>query len=357
MRIPRSFLALPFVLAAACALSAPAFSQPKTSGADDAQQADEHFRKGKELVNAGRLKEAREEYLAAFRLRRSYDVAGNLGSVESSLGMPRDAAEHLSFAIHNYAASGTTPEQLERAKTKLVEAERQVGTVKLSVNIDGAEVIVDGKSVGRAPLGDDVFVDVGERTIEARLAGYESAKQTIKIAKAQALPVKLMLVIASPPVPTASAVPLASASASAGPPPVPSSSTAPIVPVAAGGPSKPVLITGGVVTGLAVVAGVVFTVIANGKATDAAAKSGEVLKSGGAEACGSASGCGELHGLLGDRATFSDAALRTFVGAGVLGAATVVYALAAPRATSKAGLRAVPMVSASGGGIVLGGAW
>lgn len=353
MRSPRSILALPFVLAAAFALSAPAFSQPKASGADDAQQADEHFRKGKELVNAGRLKEGREEYLAAFRLRRSYDVAGNLGSVELLLGMPRDSAEHLSFALHNYAASGTTPEQLERAKQKLVEAARQVGTVKLLVSVDGAEVLVDGKPVGRAPLGDDLFVDVGERTIEARLAGYDSAKQTIKIAKAQALPVKLTLAVVSAPLPTASAVPLVSAL----PPPVASGTSVPIIPVVASGPSKPVLITGGLVTGLAVVAGIVFTVIANGKATDAEAKGAEVLKSGGPQACGSAPGCTELHGLLSDRGTFSDAALWTFVGAGVLGVGTAVYALAAPRTTSKTGLRAVPVVSASGGGVVLGGAW
>jgi hypothetical protein len=349
---------LPVLLAAAFGLSAPAFSQPKPAGADDTQQADEHFHKGKELMASGRVKEAREEYLTAFRLRRSYDVAGNLGSAELTLGFPRDAAEHLLFALHHYAASGTTAAQLETAKQRFAEAERQVGRLKVSVSMNGADVLVDGTVVGRAPLDEDVFVEPGERTVEARLAGYEPAKQTIKSGKGTAQLVSLKLTIADPPpVPSASAVPLASASASASPPPVPSGSTAPIVPVGAGGPSKPVLITGGVVTGLAVVAGVVFTVLANGKATDAATKGGEVLKSGGAEACGSAPGCTELHGLLVDRGTFSDAALWTFVGAGVLGVGTAVYALAAPRTMSKTGLRAAPMISASGGGIVLGGAW
>jgi hypothetical protein len=354
MRTPRSILALPFVLAAVCSLSAPAFSQPKTSGADDAQQADEHFRKGKELVNAGRLKEARDEYLAAFRLRRSYDVAGNLGSVESSLGMPRDAAEHLSFAIHNYAASGTTPEQLERAKSKLVEAERQVGTVKLSVNVDGAEVLVDGKSVGRAPLGDDVFVDVGERTIEARLAGYESAKQTIKIAKAQALPVKLMLVIASPP------VPMASASASAGRPPVPSGSTAPLLPPPSRRSSAPGFVLGGV--GLAAaVTGVVLLAVSSSKLGEAQTLGKTIDAAGGycfASGSNLSEKCNELHSTTKEVATLHDAGVGVLIGGGALAVAGVAYLLwPSPKAAPSASFHVAPAITPTAQGLLVEGSF
>src|SRR5262245_10412829 len=128
LRIPATL----FLLAASVALSTPGFSQPKADATDAAAQADEHFRKGKELLKEGKRREAREKYLAALKLKKSYDVAGNLGSLELLLKMPRDAAEHLAFAVRNYASTGTTPEQLEKAKQKLAEAkkrseERRVG--------------------------------------------------------------------------------------------------------------------------------------------------------------------------------------------------------------------------------------
>lgn len=355
MRSPRSIFTLPFVLAAALALSAPAFSQPKAGGADDAQQADEHFRKGKELLKAGDKKGAREEYLAAFRLKRSYDVAGNLGSLELTLGLPRDAAEHLSFALRSYAASGTTAEQLEKARQRLVEAERQVGTVKLSVSVEGAEVLVDGKAVGRAPLGEDLFVEPGERTIEARLSGYEAARQTITLAKGQAVPVTLTLAAVAVAVPIASAVPMASASVA--PPPVP---TVPKPVEDSGGPSKPVLIAGGVVTGAALIAGVAFVVVSNGKSSDVQDQLGTLRSTNGARACTGTSvpaECATVQDTIGAKDSFANLALWSFVGAGALGIGTAVYALTAPRGARKTEMRAAPIVTAHGGGIVIGGAW
>ncbi len=145
---------------------------------------------------AGKKREAREEYLAAFRLKQSHDVAGNLGNVELALGMRRDAAEHLSFAIRALRAeSGTTPEQIEKAKQKLAEAKRQVGTVSVSVSVPGAEVLVDGVSVGRAPLEGELFVEPGTRHVSpARLAGHEDAKQTIEAGKGTEQAVALTLV-------------------------------------------------------------------------------------------------------------------------------------------------------------------
>jgi hypothetical protein len=353
------------VLAAAFALSAPAFSQPQaSSGADDALRADEHFHKGQKLVDLGRLKEAREEYLAAFRLKRSYDVAGNLGSLELDLKLPRDAAEHLLFALHNYAASGTTPAQLAKAKERFAEVERQVGRIKVSVSVARADVFVDGKPVGLTPLGEDLFVDEGERTIEARLAGYEPASQTIKIAKGSAQLVTLKLTpAAAPPAPSASAsaAPAVTASASATPPPVPSGTAPPIVPVHSGGASTPVLVTGGVVSGLAVVAGVVFTVLANGKASDAQTQLSSLVQSNGSAACTGTqvpTGCSELHNMDHAKDTFANAALWSFVGGGAVGAATLIFAIAAaPAGPPKAGVRVAPIVTAQGGGVMVGGSW
>jgi PEGA domain len=371
MRSPRPILTLPFVLAATFALSAPALSQPKASGASDAQQADEHFRKGKELLKAGSKKEAREEYLAAFRLKRSYDVAGNLGSLELTLGLPRDAAEHLSFALRSYASSGTTPEQLEKAKQRLADAERQVGTVKLTVSVEGAEVLVDGKPVGRAPLGEEVFVESGERRIEARLSGYEPAKQTITIAKGQAAAVTLTLAaVAAAPVPSAAVVPVATVvpsaavvpvatgSASASTPPLPTGATMPIKPPPRG--YLPGVVLGGVGLAAAVSGAVLFAVSSSklgdaetlGKAIDAAG--GYCINPGSSVAAQ----CNELHSTTKDVATLHDAGVGLLVGGGVLALAGVAYLLwPSPKAAPTSSFRVAPTVTSTSQGLLVEGSF
>jgi hypothetical protein len=356
------------VLAAAFALSAPAFSQPQASGgADDALRADEHFHKGQKLVDLGRLKEAREEYLTAFRLKRSYDVAGNLGSLELDLKLPRDAAEHLLFALHNYAASGTTPAQLAKAKERFAEVERQVGRIKVSVSVARADVFVDGKPVGLAPLGEDLFVDEGEHTIEARLAGYEPASQTIKIAKgaAQLVTLKLTPAAAMPlpvvsAVPLASAAPLASASASSAPPPPPSSSVpTPLVP--SRGPNPAFIIASSVLAAGGVAAGIGFTVAANGKSGAADSLEAKVP---GRSACTGAPGvalsadCKTLKSTVSEQSTMRNAAFVGFAAGGAFALVAVglgVWRLKTPATTGV--LHVSPVIGTREGGIVLGGAW
>ena len=45
------------------------------------------------------------------------------------------------------------------------------------------------------------------------------------------------------------------------------------------------------------------------------------------------------------------------VAGGALGAATVIYALAAPRAAKASGMRVAPTLAAGGGGVVVQGEW
>lgn len=127
-------------------------------------------------------------------------------------------------------------------------------------------------------------------------------------------------------------------------------------PPPSGGPSTPVLVTGGVVSGLAVVAGVVFVVLANGKASDATTKAADVVKQRGPSACSplDAVGCADLHDALSAQQTLGSAAAWSFIGGGVLGAATLGYALLAPKRTST-GIVVAPVLTGSQSGIVVHG--
>src|SRR5262245_51434311 len=86
-------------LSAFFAFTGVASSQPVLSSEDSAKLADAYFLRGKALLKEGDVKGAYREYKACWDLRKTYDIAANLGNVEYELGLPRDAAEHLAFSI------------------------------------------------------------------------------------------------------------------------------------------------------------------------------------------------------------------------------------------------------------------
>jgi hypothetical protein len=207
----------------------PAWSQPDSPWSEAAKKAEEHFLRGKTFMKSKQTRAAYEEYKAAWELKKSYDIAANLGNVELQLGMPRDAAEHLAFSLRSYSVLGTTPDQLRRMKKKLAEAQQLIATIRLRVSVDGAEVFVDQRSIGRAPFLYDVYVDPGSRVFEAQLGGFDPVWQTVDAQKGASQTVMLtLLASAAPPASAAPAARAAPAASSSAPLPPPAASSAPV---------------------------------------------------------------------------------------------------------------------------------
>ncbi len=272
----------------------------------------------------------------AWDLKHSYDIAGNLGIAEAALNKHRDAAEHLTFALHTFPANGK-PEHRQLLEQTLARARLQVAAVTVRVNKDKADVSVDGKGVGISPLADTVFVDPGRRTIEAKLAGYDTASQVIEAKKGDASEVTLVLTAPAPPPPLPPK------------PPVESSS----------GVRTPVIITGAVLGGVGVIAGAVFAAMFQVKTNDATAMRDAIVQGGVTAGCGSSPSaqCLAIQSVMHDRVTFGNASVWSFIAGGTVGAGTVVYTLVAPRAAPTSGMRAVPLFMANGGGVGLQGEW
>ena len=303
--------------------------------------ADVQFREGNAAYHQGRFADARAAYVAAFRIKQTHDIAANLGFAEVKLEQWREAAKHLAFALRNWAPTGKVDSK-ESAAHWLGLAKQQIATLTITVDA-GAEVLLDGKPV-TTTAGEELFVDPGMHAVGARREGYAPVEQTVQAEKGKAFPVTLTLML----VPEVKAAPTATATA-----------TVP-VPPGGKGPSTAVLVSGGGLTAVALVMGTAFAVVSNGKASDAAAKNEAFVKAGGPRACSTkapAAGCGALTDLLKTRATLAQASLGSFVGAGVMAAATVIYGLAAPRSERKAGVRAVPVVSGHGAGLVVDGSF
>jgi tetratricopeptide (TPR) repeat protein len=336
------------ILAALSALEGEAASQPILSGEEAAKLADAYFLRGKALIKEGNIKEAYKQYKAAWDLKKSYDIAANLGNVEYQLGMPRDAAEHLSFSVRNAAVS-VTSDRLDAIKKLLDQARALVGGAVVKVSLDGADILIDGELVGRSPVADEIFVDPGPRTIEARLPGYEPAKQTVEFARAKSQTITLTLKPAVIPKSEGTVSPPSSATAIPTSPPAPRKS---LIPVGVG--------AGVAAAGLGL--GVASVFMSNKRSADADKLYGEIAgKPVNASACTESplpDKCAKLNRAYMDEGLFRNLAIVGFATAGVATLATITYALipaSSPPTTGR--VRASFSAGADGGGLMIHGSF
>jgi hypothetical protein len=341
------------LVAFAVTAQSPAGAQPAPPPAQgSAAQAEEHFQKGKALSKAGKVPEAYQSYLKAWELKKTYDIAGNLGSSELKLGKYRDAAVHLAYSIRNLPDTGSL-EQRQRVQQLLDEAKAQVGTITVVVSIDGATVTLNGASIGLSPIADDQYVDPGTNVVvEAKRDGYKAVSQAIAATKGGKHEAKLILL------PETGAAPVVA------PPPPPPPTTEPQ------GQNPIPIIAGAAGAAIGIGLGVAFTVVSNGASSDAdGQKSGDTSSCRAPATPAEADRCSGLKSSLEDTDTFANLAVGSFVIGGVLAVGTVAYVLFAPQGmltTSTGGgptgagpvtITASPVMGPDGGGFFLKGTW
>jgi hypothetical protein len=166
----------------------PALGHAKPPASEsDRQRAVEHFKLGNQAFAEGDSLQAYTEYTAAWSFHESFDIACNLGRTEAELGKSRDAAEHLAYCLANFSASARPEIRSAEGKLREVFAEvtKQVASLTLQVQPDGAVVRIDGSIVGKAPLRRDLYLDVGKHEVDVRMTGYESVKRVVQASRAE----------------------------------------------------------------------------------------------------------------------------------------------------------------------------
>ncbi|HEX9621699.1 MAG TPA: PEGA domain-containing protein [Polyangiaceae bacterium] len=279
--------------------------------------------------------------------QQTYDVAVSLGQAELHLERHREAAEHVDWGLRHLPPR-EKPGVVQGARDILDRAKQHVTVVRVTVEPEGAEITVDGKTVGSAPLGFDLYVEPGSHSISARAAGFEPADETFEARPGDGRVVTLRL---------------RPASASTGPEYTPHATDMtppPREPRPASSARPVVLWTGVAVTTIAVTAGIVFAInrsSANADAEDLRRRAEAEL---GQNPCANASTapvCRELEEKLDDRNDAARLANISF-GAGIVaGVATAVTWLAWPSKTtdSSAALRLFPVAQKDGSRLMLYG--
>lgn len=345
MRPHSRALILCSVLATSVASGGSLYAQPS---ADPNQRATELYKKGNDYYDKAKWADAETMYRAAFELRKSFEIAGNLGDVEMIQGKARDAAEHLAFALTQFPPSGK-PAQKEALQKRLREATIMIGTIHVKVNEPGAEVILDGKPLGKSPIESDVYVDRGDHVMEAKLEGYEPVTEKLTATAGSTHDVNLTLKRKEAPKSTL-------------PPPGAGGAGAGEAPSGSSKPNTVIVIGGAMVSVAALATGIGLSVAANGKADDAVAIRDQ-LRVRGAPLCNTsgldaatAMSCADLRSTLEDKDSFTNTAIAAFVIGGVAATATAVYTFWPLRKTSKAAeVRPVPVMTGKEGGLWLMG--
>lgn len=180
--------------AIACALLLGAMA---LSGEAHADPADDKFKAGYTLFEAGQFDAAEALYEEAFALRESPDIAANLAQVKLELGKKAEAAKYLAYALRLMPATAD-PALRRKLEQTMVEVRASVAELRIETSVPGAEISVGGRVVGRSPLADPLYFEPGEVVIRATLSAHDPVEQRVPCATGDAREVRLTLVPSAP---------------------------------------------------------------------------------------------------------------------------------------------------------------
>lgn len=348
-------LAAPGVAHAQSPGAAPAPAAPKAAG--EAPPADEpaaptdddisrkHYEDGQAAAQKGDWAAAYRSYRAAYAIKDDSVITGALGTAAHQLGKYSEAAEYLTS--HLQKAPATLAANLRAgAESMLAAAKKRVGTLTIEAPA-GAEIFVDHVIVGKAPLGRNVFVEPGQREVEARL-DRATAQRTVSIDKGKSEAVLLVFgaqpAAAQPGTGTPPGEP-----GKAGPGPRPGEVEPP---APAGGPNRAVLVSGATLGASAALAGAIMLGVSRMKVADEEQARSELVSTARGNVCAAATPdprCTQVRdaGTTADALTNGGAWL--LLGAGATGVATAIYFLVTKKPAASP-VEAALVIGPRGGG-------
>jgi hypothetical protein len=147
---------------------------------------------GARLFDEGKFHDAYVAFLAAWAIKQTPSLAKNLADCEVALGKHRDAADHLRFIVK---APNVHPDDKRRAQAMLDDALKKIGTFRIWVSIDNADVFLDGQPIGKSPIRDSIHVVPGRHTFEARHDRYEPARSDVEFTAGSSRIVRFEMIV------------------------------------------------------------------------------------------------------------------------------------------------------------------
>ena len=155
---------------------APAAAQEPSPNKAEAKR---HFATGNERLKLEDYAGAIAEYEKAFELLPHALIRYNMGVAYNRKADPVRAIRTLKKALVEEPA--LSPKRKKRAEEIIAENAKLVARVRISVNVDGAEVRVDGEVVGQTPGVDLHVASTRPVMVEARKKGFMPVSQVVRV--------------------------------------------------------------------------------------------------------------------------------------------------------------------------------
>lgn len=153
---------------------------PVAHAAPPQSEAATRYNRGVELAEQGAYDQARAEFQRAYELRPHHSVLYNLGQVSVAMDRPLAAMEYLQRYLRE-GGGAVAAERRRAVERQIGELDARVPRLEIAVEPAGAQVVLDGRAIGRSPLGTPVVVDVGAHRIEAARDGYAPSSTTLSV--------------------------------------------------------------------------------------------------------------------------------------------------------------------------------
>jgi len=143
-------------------------------------KARECFTHAVDLFDNKRFADSLEEFQRSYELAPVFSTLYNIGLVHVALGHPVEAAE----AFERYLAQGgdaVPADKRAKVESELAAQKLKIGEIRVAATPAGAEVRLDGKVVGKAPLTESVRAGAGHHRVEVMLDGYRTQSTEVDV--------------------------------------------------------------------------------------------------------------------------------------------------------------------------------
>lgn len=156
---------------------------------------------GARLYENGALLPALEKFQAAYAEYPSAKLLFNIGQASRDLGRPVDAMNAFERFLDQDADAPA--EMVDEAKRSVAELEGKLGKLQIQCATAEAEISVDGKRVGSAPLAGVIWAEPGHHQVIAQREGFVPAVEDVDVNAnwVHTVVVNLQAIESRPPVP------------------------------------------------------------------------------------------------------------------------------------------------------------
>jgi len=172
----------------------PANGQAEAPGGE----AKKSFEKGVELYNQQDYQGALAEFLAAYEAKPHHSVLYNIAQCYEMIDSGAKALHYYEMYLEE-GADYITETRRQKVEAEIEKLRGQLTPLSLSVEPDGAEVLIDGKTVGSSPI-EKQYVDPGEHTLIVQKDGHETWKKSFVAKRGVPLSLEVTLAVKAKPV-------------------------------------------------------------------------------------------------------------------------------------------------------------